>query len=466
MCGVIGVYSELGEDVVGPILEGLFQMQHRGQDACGVAVSDGKRIALRKDVGYVRHVFPTPPTTLPGAVGCGHVRYPTAGGNRVQNAQPHVVPALVGAPMGLASNGDITNYAEARAELEAAGVAFAGTNDAELIVNTIAFEHHVRGLSLVDAIRAAQRRLRGAYSSVLVTQDRMFAIRDPNAIRPLTFGYGEGRWIVASESSALDTNFADRVDDVAPGEIIEFGPSGMVRHPSPDVDAARGRSKPAHCAFEFVYFSRPDSITFGRRVYDVRKRIGAWLAADDPVEVDVVVPVPDSSTSIAMGYGQERGVPFELGLIRNHYVGRTFISPDQTRRDEGVRQKFNPIRSVFKGRRVALVDDSIVRGTTLRKLVRMVRSQGATEVHVRIGSPVTKFPCFYGVDTPDAGELVGSTNSVYQIREMIEADTLRYMTTEGLASCIRAEGDFCFACFDGSYPVPLTEAKFERGTAS
>jgi amidophosphoribosyltransferase len=459
------VFSAEGADVFGNVVEGLFQMQHRGQDACGIAISDGERIRLHKSTGYVRQVFAERAgDDFAGNVACGHVRYPTAGANRIYNAQPHLFSDLTGTRLAVSSNGDITNYAEARNWLEREGVGFVGSNDAELILKTIAWYVTREDLSVLDAIRAMQARLQGAYSTVVITRNRLYAVRDPFGFRPLCFGGDDGFWVVASETNALDTNFVDLVDDVPPGEIIEFTRDGYNRHPHPDLDSLRhDRHKPAHCIFEYVYFSRPDSIAFGQRVYDVRKRIGERLAALETNTIDVVVPVPDSSTPIAMGYSQGGGVPFELGLVRNHYVGRTFINPNQARRDEGVRQKFNPIRSVFKDKRVALVDDSLVRGTTLRKLVRMVRNQGATEVHVRIGSPVTLYSCFYGVDTPTRAELIGSRMDVESIRKHIEADSLVYLPLEDLKECVGDTGDHCVACFNGDYPVPITEEKFERG---
>ena len=460
MCGVIGLYST-GADVVNDAVNGLFQMQHRGQDACGLAVSDGERIRLHKALGVVRSVFGTLPSEdFAGHIGVGHVRYPTQGGNREVNTQPHVVTTLGGHRFALSSNGDLTNYSEVRAELEAAGVAFVGDNDAELILKYIAWQHLEQGLPLLAAIRAMQARIRGAFSSVLLTHDRLYAIRDPFAIRPLVMGAGDGLWMVASETNALDIARVQHQGDLEPGEVVEIGPSGVVRHPMTDATASRqGRQKPAHCVFEYVYFSRPDSVAFGQRVYDVRKRIGAWLAADDPIDADVVVPVPDSSNSIALGYAQTSGLPFEFGLIRNHYVGRTFINPTQAHRDDGVKRKFNPLSSVFAGKRVVLVDDSIVRGTTLRKITRMVRGAGAAEVHIRIGSPVTKYSCFYGVDTPTADELIGSRLDVEGIRAHLTADSLRYMTVEGLREVVGDTGDFCMACFDGDYPVPIPQDK-------
>ncbi len=462
MCGVIGLYSRAG-DVFPEAINGLFQMQHRGQDACGIALADGERIRTHKGIGYVREVFRVPPTPeFAGTIACGHVRYPTQGANRLTNAQPHVVSTLSGAVLALASNGDVTNYWEVRARLEAAGVEFVGTNDAEVILKVIAYYHLEGDLPLLAAIRRMQHEVRGAYSACLLTRDALYAIRDPFAIRPLGFGYNEaeGMWAVASETTALDICRADLVDELAPGEVVRFGAEGMTRHAHPDAQAERGgRPTPAHCVFEYVYFSRPDSIAFGQRVYDVRKRIGAWLARNDTARGDVVVPVPDSSNSVALGYAQASGLPFEFGLVRNHYVGRTFISPDQPRRDDGVKMKFNPLRSVFKGQRVILVDDSIVRGTTSRKLVRMVRAAGAAEVHLRVGSPVTRFSCYYGVDTPNAEELIGNKLAANEIADYLSVDSLQYMTVAGLRECVGAGDDFCMACFDGRYPVPITEGK-------
>jgi amidophosphoribosyltransferase len=460
MCGVLGILST-GEDVFADAVNGLFQMQHRGQDACGIAIGDGRRVRLHKELGYVRAVFAERPSDdFKGTVACGHVRYPTQGGNRLVNAQPHLMATLEGPRLALSSNGDLTNYWQVRGELEAAGVDFAGSNDAELLLKYIAFKHLREGLSIVEAIRAMQTRILGAYSTVLITPERMFAIRDPWAVRPMCFGRSDSLWMVASETNALDIARVERVGELEPGEVIEFTPGRMVRHAHPGLAAIRGaRNTAAHCVFEHVYFSRPDSVSFGERVYDVRKRIGAWLAAHDTVAGEVVVPVPDSSNAVALGYAQASGVPFEFGLIRNHYVGRTFINATQAGRDDGVKHKFNPLAGVFAGKRVILVDDSIVRGTTLRKIVRMVRGAGAAEVHVRIGSPVTKHPCFYGVDTPRREELIGNRLDSDGIRAHLTADSLLYMTVEGLRECVGDTGQFCMACFEGRYPIPLDEEK-------
>ncbi len=461
MCGVMGMFSG-GTDVLPDVINGLFQMQHRGQDACGIAMADGRRIRLHRGLGYVREVFrERPAPEFSGHIACGHVRYPTQGSNLLDNAQPHLMTTLAGPLLALCSNGDLTNYWAIRAFLESEGLDFWGTNDGELLMKYIAF-HHVRGgLPLLDAIRRMQADVKGAYSACLITRDKLYAIRDPFAIRPLAIGAGGGNWVAASETNALDIVHVDLVDEVEPGEVVEFSRDGMRRHPHPDIQSVRAsaRTTPAHCVFEHVYFSRPDSIVFGERSYDVRKRFGAWLAEHDHVQGDVVVPVPDSSNAVALGYAQASGLPFEFGLVRNHYVGRTFISPDQPGRDDGVKLKFNPLRSVFKNKRVILVDDSIVRGTTSRKLVRMVRGAGAAEVHLRIGSPITQYSCYYGVDTPDREALIGSRLSSEMICHHLTADSLMYMTVEGLRECVGGGANFCMACFDGNYPVPITEAK-------
>ena len=464
MCGVAGIYAP-GQNVLADMVNGLFQMQHRGQDACGIAISDGERVRLHKRLGYVRKVFAKRPADdFQGFVACGHVRYPRRGSNSRANAQPHLVETIAGPRMALCSNGDITNYHKVRATLEQRGVSFAGGNDGELILRHIAWNHFQGGMPLVEAIRVMQAEVHGAYSICLITLDRMYAVRDLHAIRPLSFGGAPGRWVVASETNALDINRVDLVDELAPGEVVEFGPDGMRRYPHPDLSSLRGEwDGPAHCVFEHVYFSRPDSIAFGERSYDVRKRFGAWLAEHDTVRGDVVVPVPDSSNAVALGYAQASGLPFEFGLMRNHYIGRTFISADQPLRDDGVKLKFNPLRSVFKDKKVILVDDSVVRGTTSRKLVRMVRAAGAAEIHLRIGSPITRNSCFYGVDTPSTDELIGNRMGLDEIREHLTADSVLYMSVEGIRACL-AHGDrFCMACFDGRYPVPITEAKQRPG---
>ncbi len=458
MCGVIGVFAT-GRDTFDEVVAGLFQMQHRGQDACGIAMADGDSFSLHKAAGLVKEVFGLRPEGMQGSVACGHVRYPTQGGNRACNAQPHLIAEPGCEPLALASNGDVTNYGSLRAEYEARGVTFAGSNDAELILRIIV-EARKEGASLLDAIRFMQRTLRGAYSVCMVSEGRLWGIRDLYAVRPLSLGRLEDGWMLASETPAIDINRGRLERELEPGEVVEISDAGCTSYLHPDLIALRnGRTTAAHCSFEHVYFSRPDSKTFGRRVYEARKRMGAWLADRDNTPADIVVPVPDSSTAVALGYAQQRGIPFEFGLVRNHYVGRTFISPTQERRDEGVRFKFNPNADLLEGRRVILVDDSIVRGTTLRKIVRMVRNAGAAEVHLRIGSPVTRHSCFYGVDTPDEGSLIGNRLDAEGIREHLTADSLQFMTVEGLQSCLGDRGQFCMACFDGDYPIALSETK-------
>ena len=458
MCGVIGVFAT-GRDTFDEVVAGLFQMQHRGQDACGIAMADGDRFSLHKATGLVKEVFGLRPEGMQGSVACGHVRYPTQGGNRACNAQPHLIAEPGCEPLALASNGDVTNYGSLRADYEARGVTFAGSNDAELILRIIV-EARKEGASLLDAIRFMQRTLRGAYSVCMVSEGRLWGIRDLYAVRPLSLGRLEDGWMLASETPAIDINRGQLERELEPGEVVEISDAGCTSHLHPDLIALRGgRTTAAHCSFEHVYFSRPDSKTFGLRVYEARKRMGAWLADRDNTPADIVVPVPDSSIAVALGYAQQRGIPFEFGLVRNHYVGRTFISPTQARRDEGVRFKFNPNADLLDGRRVILVDDSIVRGTTLRKIVRMVRNAGAAEVHLRIGSPVTRHSCFYGVDTPDEESLIGNRLDAEGIREHLTADSLQFMTVEGLQSCLGDSGQFCMACFDGNYPIALSETK-------
>lgn len=462
MCGVIGVFQKAG-DVFPDAINGLFQMQHRGQDACGLAVSTGTQLLLHKGLGHVREVFRTRPSeAFAGPIAIGHVRYPTQGGNSLVNAQPHLAATLAGPRMALSSNGDLVNYGEVRRDLESRGVAFLGGNDAEVILKFIAWHHLEGGLTVLEAIRHMQRTIRGAYSSILMLHDRLYAIRDPYALRPMTIGGDERMVMVASETPALDIARLPRLFDPEPGEIVEISAEGMVRHAAEDPTGLRaaGRETSAHCIFEHIYFSRPDSFAFGTSVYEMRKRIGAWLAEREECDIDVVVPVPDSSNAVALGYAQASGKPFELGLIRNHYVGRTFIHPDQAGREDSVKHKFNPQRSVLEGRRVVLVDDSIVRGTTLRKITRMVRAAGAREVHLRIGSPVTRFPCYYGVDTPNRDELIGNQLDEEGIREHLTADSLRYIPIEGLRDAFAGSAErYCMACFDGHYPEPLREQK-------
>ena len=455
MCGVIGVFAT-GRDTFDEVVAGLFQMQHRGQDACGIAMADGDRFSLHKATGLVKEVFGLRPEGMQGSVACGHVRYPTQGGNRACNAQPHLIAEPGCEPLALASNGDVTNYGSLRADYEARGVTFAGSNDAELILRIIV-EARKEGASLLDAIRFMQRTLRGAYSVCMVSEGRLWGIRDLYAVRPLSLGRLEDGWMLASETPAIDINRGQLERELEPGEVVEISDAGCTSHLHPDLIALRGgRTTAAHCSFEHVYFSRPDSKTFGLRVYEARKRMGAWLADRDSTPADIVVPVPDSSTAVALGYAQQRGIPFEFGLVRNHYVGRTFISPTQARRDEGVRFKFNPNADLLEGRRVILVDDSIVRGTTARARVVNLREAGAKEVHMRISCPPHKHACHYGIDFPDPEKLLANQCTLEQIRDYLGADSIGYLDVDGMVRATgQEEKNFCLACFNADYPVPV-----------
>jgi amidophosphoribosyltransferase len=442
----------------------LFAIQHRGQESCGIATRNLRgNITSHKAMGLVKNVL-TPDVLArhTGDVSIGHVRYPTAGSSDIANSQPHAIDLAEGPHMAICSNGDIINYGEIRSWLERdAGFTFMSDNDGELIGRLIAYYHVVRGEPIEAAIIRAQQELKGAFSSLLILRDRLFAFRDPQGFRPLLLGHvdfeGEGSAqsegaVFASESCAFGIIGARLLREVAPGEILRLE-RGL---PIQTVHVAEGPVR--HCVFELIYFSRPDSETFGERVYEVRQRIGACLAAKDtdiPLGDDlVVIPVPDSSNFVALGYAAGKGARFGMGLLRNHYVGRTFIKPNQKSRDEGVKQKFNPLPGFFPGMRVVLVDDSIVRGTSLRKIVRMVKAAGAREVHIRIGSPPVIGPCYYGIDTPTRDELIANRMSIAEMTDYMNADSLRYMDVADFDGVLRARNDFCFACFNLDYIYP------------
>jgi len=383
---------------------------------------------------------------LTGQMAIGHNRYSTAGGLTLENTQPLRV-VYRGGSLALAHNGNLTNARAVRAGLEESGSIFQTTLDTEVFLHLIALATND---SIEDALIEAARQVEGAYSLVVLTQDAVIAMRDPHGFRPLCIGrLGDG-YVVASETCALDLVGADLLREVEPGEMVILDPQGMRSR------RAVAAAQPAqHCIFEHIYFSRPDSVVFGETVDRVRRRLGRRLAEEHPAGADVVIAVPDSSNSIALGYSEQSGIAFELGLIRNHYVGRTFIQPMQAGRDFGVRVKFNPVKEVLDGKRVVVVDDSIVRGTTSRKLVRLLRRAGASEVHFRVGSPPVTHPCFYGIDTPSRRELIGALKSVEQIREYLGVDSLGYLSLEGMLSCEREPQQYCRACFTGHYPVTI-----------
>ncbi|HNX00355.1 MAG TPA: amidophosphoribosyltransferase [Candidatus Cloacimonadota bacterium] len=453
MCGIIGIFNH--ENAAGLAALGMFAEQHRGQESCGMAVNDGKHIRIHKRMGLVKEVFPPELLeNLEGRIAIGHVRYPTKGSATEYNTQPHLVNTFAGPSYALASNGDIINYQEVRSELEAKGVVFASENDGELILKYIVFQIEKEGLSIVDAIKQMMRRVKGAYSTVMSTQKELYMIRDPYAIRPMVWGIrSDGTVVVASESCALDILEVENRYEVPSAGIMIVNENGIQTMEN-DPDQYRYLKSNKHCVFEQIYFSRPDSFHFGENVYSVREKIGNKLAdGDKDWEPDHALPVPDSSNFIGLGYANGKRISFGLGLIRNHYVGRTFIKPEQTIRDESVKQKFNPLPNFFPGKKVVLIDDSIVRGTTIHKIVKMLKDAGAGEVHLRIGSPQVKYSCFYGIDTPNKTDLIANQKTLEEIREYSGADSLKYLSLDDLKSCVTNPEEYCYACFDGNYPV-------------
>jgi amidophosphoribosyltransferase len=447
-CGVFAIYGH--PEAANLSYLGLYALQHRGQESAGITSSDGRDVHIHKDMGHVADIFtPAALKELKGAHAIGHTRYSTAGDTVLLNAQPFSVSCNKGR-IAVAHNGNITNATELRVELERRGAIFQASSDTEVILHLVA---HSAERTLAGALRDALLQIEGAFSLVFLAEDRIIVARDPHGFRPLAMGQLEmsgGRisTVFASETCAFDLIDAVYLSDVQPGEMVIVGPEGVTRE-------RYAPEKPlAHCAFEQVYFSRPDSLVFGRAVQESRERMGAALAREAPADADLVVPVPDSGVAAALGYASESGLPFKHGLIRNHYVGRTFIEPSQAIRDFGVKLKLNPVRHLLEGKRVVLVDDSLVRGTTSRKIVRMVRHAGAREVHLRISCPPTISPCFYGVDTPTKKELIAANHSVEEIRRFVEADSVGYLSLEGLRNAIKDEHrDFCYACYTGDYPT-------------
>jgi amidophosphoribosyltransferase len=455
-CGVVAVHNH--PEAAKLAYLGLHQLQHRGQESAGIVSSDGSRLYPHKAMGLVADIFTEEVLTkLAGNLAIGHTRYSTTGDSAQLNAQPIMVDCNKGM-IALAHNGNLVNAFEIRSQLESQGSIFQTTSDTEVIVHLIAKS---KEQTLPEAICDALRRIEGAFSLVMMTRDRVFAVRDPRGFRPLSMGRirtgsgGERDTIVfASETCAFDLIGAVYERDVKPGELVVVGQEGITSR------YFAGESKQSSCIFEHVYFSRPDSVVFGRAVQTSREAMGRQLAKEAPVEADLVVPVPDSGVTAALGYAAESGLPFRFGLIRNHYIGRTFIEPEQRVRDFGVKLKLNPVRSILAGKRVVLIDDSIVRGTTSRKIVRMVRDAGAKEVHMRISCPPTISPCYYGVDTPSRNQLIAANKSVEEIRDYIGADSLAYLSLGGLREAC-AEGEkttYCTSCYTGIYPthfVPL-----------
>src|SRR5664279_1462872 len=454
-CGVVAIHGH--PDAARQAYLALYALQHRGQESAGIATADYTNLSNIKGMGLVADIFTEDVLAkLPGEMAIGHTRYSTTGDSALLNAQPIRVDSTKGL-IAIAHNGNLVNLGNIRAKLEREGAFFQTTSDSEIIVQLIA---HSAENTLVDAIADSLGQIDGAFSIVMMTRDRIFAARDPHGFRPLSMGCitnaeGPDTIVFASETCALDLLRARYVRDVKPGELVMVTRDGVTsRQYSSGV-------KQSSCIFEHVYFARPDSRIFGRWVQDSREEMGRQLARESGVPADLVVPVPDSGVTAAIGYEAESGIPFRFGLIRNHYVGRTFIEPEQRVRDFGVKLKLNPVRNLLAGKRIILVDDSIIRGTTSRKIVRMVRQAGAKEVHLRISCPPTISPCFYGVDTPSKKDLIAANNSVEQIRQFIEADSLAYLSLDGLeASCSGGEGNhYCTACYTGVYPTQWVDVE-------
>ncbi|MCC6215740.1 MAG: amidophosphoribosyltransferase [Polyangiaceae bacterium] len=481
MCGVVGIYGH--PEAANLVYLGLHALQHRGQESAGIATSDGRQLVLHRGMGHVHDVFSSEQLArLPGHLGIGHVRYSTAGGSFLKNAQPVAVDYARGS-LAIAHNGNLTNAEDLREQLESRGSIFQSSSDTEVIVHLVAMSSQRQH---EDRLAEALAQVQGAYSLVSLTNDMLVAARDPLGIRPLALGVLRGEtdtWVVASESSSFDLIGAEHVRELDPGEMLVIGPGGMEsRRPF--------APRPRHlCIFEYVYFARPDSTVAGVSVYAARKALGRALAEEHPVEADLVIPVPDSGVPATIGYAERSGIPFEMGLVRSHYVGRTFIEPQQSIRHFGVRLKLNPVAAALAGKRVVVVDDSIVRGTTSRKIVKMLRDAGAKEVHLRISSPPTQWPCYYGIDTPTRSELIASSHTVEQINQYVTSDSLRFLTLERLIEAVEAAGappaggeaapranghrtlpiaggpvgrGYCHACWSGEYPIPFVPSHRQR----
>jgi amidophosphoribosyltransferase len=460
-CGVFGVFGH--PEAANLTYLGLYALQHRGQESAGIVASSGGDLNMHRAMGEVEEIFqPGVLAKLPGTSAIGHTRYSTAGDKALLNAQPILVDCSKG-KIAVAHNGNLTTAGEWRRKLEHRGSIFQANSDTEVIVHLIA-RSQARNFS--GALGDALNQLEGAYSLLVLTPDELYAVRDPRGFRPLVLGRipsaeNGDAWLVASETCAFDLLNAQYVREIQPGEMLRISRSGLESiHFSPP--------KPHQfCIFEHVYFSRPDSIIFGRSVNQSREVLGRLLAREHPVEADMIVPVPDSGVPAAIGFALESKIPFRMGLIRNHYIGRTFIEPSQAIRNFGVKLKLNPVRELITGKRVVLVDDSIVRGTTSRKLVRMVREAGAKEVHMRISCPPTISPCYYGVDTPTREELIASANSPEEIRKYLGADSLGYLSLPGLKQAVNdSEGDFCTSCYTGVYPTDLVQLEVRKGASA
>ena len=452
-CGVFGVFGH--PEASNLVYLGLYALQHRGQEGAGITSSDGKQFFSEKGLGLVADIFSEKRLKrLPGDMAIGHNRYSTAGGGGLKNVQPIVANFYQGS-LAIAHNGTLVNADELRDELEADGAIFQSTSDSEVILHLMAKS---RKQSFKDKVVDALDRVSGAYSLLIMRESELVAVRDPFGVRPLCIGKLEDGFVVASETCALDLIEAEYIRDIAPGEMVHITKDGI------SSQMIMRSSRRAFCVFEYIYFSRPDSYIFGgHNVNRIRKEFGKQLARESGVEADIVIPVPDSGVPSAIGYSEESGIPFDFGLVRNHYIGRTFIEPKQNIRHFGVKIKLNPVWELLEGKRVVVVDDSIVRGTTSKKIVKMLREQGgAREVHTRISSPPTLAPCFYGIDTPTRGELIANTHNVEEIRKYITADSLSYISLEGIKGIVPEPESYCTACFDNCYPIHFPGEHLEQ----
>jgi amidophosphoribosyltransferase len=447
-CGIFGIYGHPEASKL--TYFGLYALQHRGEESAGIVISDGVKVREHKGMGLVPDVFSEGTLNqLKGRTAIGHVRYSTTGSSMLKNAQPFLI-SHGGLAIAIAHNGNLTNAQELRLELEGKGAIFQSTMDSEIVIHLIA-----RGLNqgLEPALIQALERIQGAYSMLFLTQQQLIAARDPYGFRPLCLGRLNGSFVIASETCALDLVEAQYIRDIEPGEIVIIDAQGL-RSLKPVQ-----RERTAFCIFEYIYFARPDSMIFGHNVYQIRKRLGQALAREYQPQADLVMPFPDSGNYAAIGFAEASGIPFEMGVIRNHYIGRTFIQPSQGMRDFGVRVKLNPVKSVLKGRRVVIVEDSIIRGTTSRTRIKAIRAAGATEVHMVVSCPPHRYPCYYGIDFSTRGELIACQHNVSEIQKFLELDSLGYLSQEGMiAATGLARDSFCLACFDGRYPVSPDQA--------
>lgn len=445
-CGIVGIYNL--EEAANFAYLGAYALQHRGQESAGIVSSDGERLYRYAGMGKVADVFSEKKLKeLVGKHAIAHNRYSTTGASFLRNAQPIRMESRLGS-LALAHNGNLTNAWQLRRQLEKEGSLFQTTVDTEVICHLMARSIYN---NFEEALISALSQVKGAYSLLVLTPTTLYAIRDPNGFRPLVLGKKGDGFIVASESCALDIMDAEYIREIEPGEFVRFTSSGM------DSFFPFPQKKESLCIFEFVYFSRPDSTIFGNSVYNVRYEMGRRLAKEAFVKADLVMAVPDSSLVAALGYAHESGIPYHMGLIRSHYIGRTFIEPNQKIRDFGAKLKYNAIRSVVQDKKIVVVDDSIMRGTTQRKIAKMLRKAGAKEIHVRIACPPTKHPCFYGIDIPSRRDLIAATHSIEEIQKYLRVDSLAYLSLESMLAATKTKKGFCTACFSGNYPVPLEE---------